>query len=33
MKEPDSSYNSPSLNSVDALSTSPFYKLEFLRRI
>ena len=33
MKEPDSSYISPSLNSVDALSTSPFYKLEYLRRI
>ena len=33
MKEPDSSYNSPSLNSVNGLSTSPFYKLQFLRRI
>lgn len=32
-KKPDSSYNSPSLNSVDALSTSSFYKLEYLRRI
>lgn len=33
MKEPNSSYISPSLNSVNGLSTSPFYKLQFLRRI